>query len=135
MFTDKDSITYEIKSKDVYEEFSKHKHLFDFSDYWPELFDKINEKVPGEMKYEFKGIITNKCIQLKSKMYYIFSADKRKVNIARGVNISTEFTEYKDILFNENIIRQKMKRVPSKKCKIGTSDANKMSCFDDKDAF
>ena len=33
LFTDKDSITYEIKSKDVYEEFSKHKHLFDFSDY------------------------------------------------------------------------------------------------------
>ena len=87
------------------------------------------------MKYEFKGIITNKCIQLKSKMYCIFSDDKRKVNIARGVNISTEFTEYKDSLFNENIIRQKMKRVPSKKCKIGTSDANKMSCFDDKDAF
>ena len=31
LFTDTDSLTYEIKSEDVYEEFFKHKHLFDFS--------------------------------------------------------------------------------------------------------
>ena len=30
LFTDKDCLTYEIKSEDVYEEFFKHKHLFDF---------------------------------------------------------------------------------------------------------
>ena len=28
LFTDKDSLTYEIKSKDVFEKFFKHKHLF-----------------------------------------------------------------------------------------------------------
>ena len=33
LFTDTDSLTYKIKSEDVYEEFSKHKHLFDFSNY------------------------------------------------------------------------------------------------------
>ena len=33
LFTDTDSLTYEIKSEDVYEEFFKHKHLFDFSNY------------------------------------------------------------------------------------------------------
>ena len=33
LFTDKDSLTYEIKSKDVNEEFFKHKNLFDFSNY------------------------------------------------------------------------------------------------------
>ena len=31
LYTDTDSLTYEIKSKNVYEEFFKHKHLFDFS--------------------------------------------------------------------------------------------------------
>ena len=31
LFTDTDSLTYEIKSEDVYEEYFKHKHLFDFS--------------------------------------------------------------------------------------------------------
>ena len=29
LFTDTDSLTYEIKSEDVYEEFFKHKYLFD----------------------------------------------------------------------------------------------------------
>ena len=33
LFTDTDSLTYEIKSKDVYEEFFKHKHFFDFSNH------------------------------------------------------------------------------------------------------
>ena len=33
LFTETDSLTYEIKSEDVYEEFFKHKHLFDFSNY------------------------------------------------------------------------------------------------------
>ena len=32
-FTDTDSLTYKIKSEDPYEEFLKHKHLFDFSNY------------------------------------------------------------------------------------------------------
>ena len=31
LFTDTDSLTYEIKSKNVYEEFFKWKDLFDFS--------------------------------------------------------------------------------------------------------
>ena len=33
LFTDTDSITYEIKSKNVYEQFFKWKELFDFSNY------------------------------------------------------------------------------------------------------
>ena len=32
LFIDTDSLTYEKQSKDVYEEFFKHKHLFDFSE-------------------------------------------------------------------------------------------------------
>ena len=31
LFTDTESFTYKIKSEDVYEEFFKHNHLFDFS--------------------------------------------------------------------------------------------------------
>ena len=31
LFTDTDSLTYEIKPEDIYEEFFKHKQLFDLS--------------------------------------------------------------------------------------------------------
>ena len=33
LFTGKDSLTYEIKSEDAYDEFFKRKHLFDSSNY------------------------------------------------------------------------------------------------------
>ena len=33
LLTDTDSLIYEIKSEDVYEEIFKHKHLFDFSNF------------------------------------------------------------------------------------------------------
>ena len=57
LFTDTDSLTYEIKSEDVYEEFFKHKHLFDFSNYPKDskFFDETNEKVIGKMKDESEG--------------------------------------------------------------------------------
>ena len=134
MFTDTGSLTYEIKLKNVFEEFFKHKHLFDFSEHRPALFDKTNKKVLGKTKDEFKGIPINKFIGLKSQMYCTFSDDDTDVNTAKGVNISTEFNEYKDGLFNEKTIRHKMKRIHSEKHKIGIYDVNKisLSCFDDK---
>ena len=54
LFTDTDSLTYEIKSEDVYEEFFKHKHLFDFSNYLKDqiFFDQTNKEVIGKMKDE-----------------------------------------------------------------------------------
>ena len=59
LFTDTDSLTYEIKSEDVYEEFFKHKHLFDFSNYPNDskFFDPINKKVIGKMKDVSEGKI------------------------------------------------------------------------------
>ena len=67
------------------------------------------------MKDEFKGIPINKFIGLKPKMYCIVSDDDTKVNTAKGVNISIEFIECEEVLFNEKIIRHKMKRIQSRK--------------------
>ena len=82
MFTDRESLTYENKSEDVYEEFFKYKHLFDFSEYQSNFFDLTNQKVIGKMKDEFKGIPVNKFIGLKSKMFCIASDDNAEVNTA-----------------------------------------------------
>ena len=50
------------------------------------------------------------------------------------MSIATEFKKFKDVLFNEKIIRRKMKRIQSKKHKLGTCEIDKISlhCFDDK---
>ena len=44
LFTDTDSLVYEIKTEDLYEDAYSDKDLFDFSDY-PEFFDKTNKKL------------------------------------------------------------------------------------------
>ena len=64
----------------------------------------------------------------------MLSNDDEEVNTAKGVNTATEFNKFRDTLFNKNIIRHKMKRIPSKKHKLGTYQINKksLSCFDDK---
>ena len=50
------------------------------------------------------------------------------------MSIATELKKFKDVLFNENIIRHKMKRIQSKKYRLGTYEIGKkyLSCFDDK---
>ena len=54
LFTDTNSVTYEIKSENVYEEFFKHKHLPDFSNYpeYSRFFDQTNKRVIGKIKDE-----------------------------------------------------------------------------------
>ena len=60
--------------------------------------------------------------------------DGKKSNTAKGVSIRTELNKFKDVLFNEKIIRHKMKIIQSKKNKLGTYEIDKisLSCFDDK---
>ena len=58
----------------------------------------------------------------------------KECNTAKGTSITTEFDRFKDVLFNEKIIRHKMKRIQSKKHKLGTYKIDKisLSCFDNK---
>ena len=58
LFTDTDSLTYEIEANDVYRDFWIDKDKFDNSDY-PEgspYFDKTNKKVIGKFKDEAAGV-------------------------------------------------------------------------------
>ena len=50
------------------------------------------------------------------------------------MNIAIEFSKFKNVLFGKNIIRHKMRRIQSKKHKLGTYEIDKisLSCFHDK---
>ena len=52
----------------------------------------------------------------------------------REKSLLTEFNKFKDVLFNEKIIRHKMARIQSKKQKFGTYEIDKisLSCFNNK---
>ena len=139
LFTDTDSLVYEINSKNVYEQCFKDKELFDFSGYPIEskYYDSTNKKVLGKMKDEFNGIKKVEFVGLKSKMYSWISADNKEVNKAKGINKKLRHEEYVDVLFNKNVVRQEykmLKRIQSKLHKVGTYDVFiiSLTCFDDK---
>ena len=130
LFTDTDSLVYEIKTDDVYEDFYKNKNLFDFSDYPhnSKFFDSVNKKVIGKMKDEFKDAFLNS----------VDDDTVEEIKKAKGVNKNVvkniRYKEYIDALFKKKMIRDKMKRIQSKLHRIETYDACKISlfCFDDK---
>ena len=116
LFTDTDSLNYEMRSENIYEEFFKWKDLFDFSNYSKDskFFDETNKKVIGKMKDEFSGVIVDEFVGLKSKMHSMKQIDGKECNIAKGVSIATEFDKFKDVLFMSKIIRHKMRRIKQK---------------------
>ena len=84
-FITTDSLTYQIKSEDVYEGSFKHKHLFDFSNYSEDskIFDMINKNVIGKMKNEKEGKINDEFVGSKSKMCSIKNIDVKESNMAK----------------------------------------------------
>ena len=54
------------------------------------------------MKNEYGEVIIIEFIGLKSKMYSIRKIDGSESSTAKGVNIATEFNEFKDVLFKKN---------------------------------
>ena len=72
LFTDTDSLVYEIKDKDdINETIYSDRDLFDFSDYSKnsKFYDATNKKVIGIMKNEFGGKVISEFIGLKPKVY------------------------------------------------------------------
>ena len=130
LFTDTNSLTYEIKTEDVYEEFFKRKHLFDFRNFSNDFkfYDNQNKMVAGKMKVVNKGIPITKFVGLKSKMHSMLSDNGQESNTAKGVNTATEFNEFKDTLFNKKVLRQKMKRIQSKNINLEHTKSTKNHC-------
>lgn len=86
LFTDTDSLCYEITTEDVYRDMLEDSNLFDTSDYPKDhtLYSDNNKKVLGKMKDELAGEVASEFIGLKPKMYSIcYSTMEKKT--AKGV--------------------------------------------------
>ena len=141
LFTDKDSLTYEIEAEDVYKNFWNDKDMFDNSDY-PEnspYYCSADKKVIGKFKDEACGVPITEFVGLKSKMYSYIKSDENGGKTAKGIkknviknNIKHE--NYKNVLFNNEQLHHKMKTIRSQKHQLGSYEINKvsLSCFDDK---
>ena len=107
LFTDTDTLKYEIETEDVYKDFWNDKDMFDNSDY-PEnspYYCNANRKVIGKFKDEACGVLITEFVGLKSKMYSYIKSDEKGGKTAKGIkknvtknNIKHE--DYKNVLLN-----------------------------------
>ena len=68
LFTDTDSLCYEIETRNVYKDLCNNKENFDFI-YYPEkskFYDKTNKNVIGKFKDETSSIPITEFINLRS---------------------------------------------------------------------
>ena len=70
LFTHTDSLTYQIQTYNVYEDFYADKHLFNFSGYEKEspFYNDGNKKVISEMKDELNGEVIEEFLGLRAKL-------------------------------------------------------------------
>ena len=115
---------YEIKTEDVYEDFSTDKEIFNFSDYSAEskYCDDSNKYVVRTMNNGTGGVAGKESVGLKPNMYSLLVSDSSEHKKAKGVNRNVvakiSHGEYKDFLLNKKCLKHSMNRIQSKDHKI-----------------
>ena len=141
LFTDTDSLMYEIYTDDVYEDLSRFASYFDFSNYPSDHFlhSKDRAKIPGTFKDETASKPIKAFVGLKSKMYAFVMAEGKEIKAAKGVKKSVihnclKFENYVNCLNSKHCMEHKFRNITSKHHKVHTFYQAKktLSPFDDK---
>lgn len=122
LYTDTDSLIYEIQCNDVYEEVLKSDiHMFDTSDYptnnkWG--IPLSNKKVPGLMKDELNGEIISHFVGLRSKMY-AYKFGEECIKKSKGIKLNVvrnkiTFNDYLSCLQNKTELRAVQRSIISR---------------------
>ena len=144
LFTDKDSLAYEIETEDFYRDISSDvKAKFDTSNYPKNhpsgILTGVNKKVIGMFKDEAAGRQIAEFVGLRAKLYSYRVDEGYQEKKCKGVKKAVikriiTFDDYKDCLFNDKPSMRKMNVIRSHKHTIYTETVNKVaiSPFDDK---
>ena len=143
LFTDTDSLAYEIKTEDFYSDIAPDiRSRFDTSDYPKDhpsgIEAGINKKVIGMFKDEAAGKQIEEFVGLRSKLYSYKMAgvDHKKCKGVKKNVVKKSITHeyYKDCLFTKREQSRKMNVIRSYHHDIYTEEVNKvaLSAEDDK---
>ncbi len=142
LYTDTDAFIYEIKTHDIYQDFSENLNEFMDTSNYPNdhyLFSEKRKKKLGFLKDESGGEIIEEFIGLKSKLYSIKYYNGETESKCKGLqkNVLKKFIKhenYKNVLFEDNILISETRRIKSKNFQLETIKTNKISHtpFDDK---
>ena len=144
LFTDTDSLAYEIQTEDFYRDISSDvKSKFDTSNYPKDhpsgILTGVNKKVIGMFKDEASGKQIAEFVGLRAKLYSYRVEDSYEEKKCKGVKKAVikktiTFNDYKDCLFDNKPSMRKMNVIRSHLHAVYTETVNKiaLSPFDDK---
>ena len=144
LFTDTDSLMYEIETKDFYKDISTDvKQRFDTSDYPSDhpsgIPSGFNKKVLGALKDEAAGEVIDKFVMLQAKLCSYKMLEGKESKKCKGVKKSTAkksitHEDYKKCLFTGKEQLRKMNIIRSRIHEIYTEEVNKVALcpIDDK---
>ena len=144
LFTDTDSLMYEIQTEDFYKDISKDvKDRFDTSDYPPNhpsgIPSGFNKKVIGMFKNEAMSMVIDEFVGLRAKLYSFKMFEGEETKTCKGVKKSVikksiTHEDYINCLFTGKEQLRKMNVIRSYKHEVYTETVNKvaLSYKDDK---
>ena len=147
LFTDTDSLMYEIQTEDFYMDISKDvKHRFDTTDYPPDhpsgIPSGFNKKVLGMFKDEAGGKVIDEFVGLRAKLYSYKMFEGEESKKCKGVKKSVvkksiAHEDYTKCLLTGKEQLRKMNVITSYKHVVYTEEINKvaLSPDDDKKAY
>ena len=141
LFTDTDSLTYQVNTQDLYQDMKEDQDLYDTSNYPQEhpLYSIKNKKVIGKFKDETAGLPITEWVGLRPKMYSIKLMDGKEKKTGKGIkkNVLTKqikHQDFKDCLFLQQDYQHSMMNFRSQGHQLFTIRQIKksLSPFDDK---
>jgi len=141
LFTDTDSLCYELCTDDAYADMLRNADRYDTSDY-PKThanYSSINCKVIGKFKDEWNSDPVLEFVGLRSKMYSLLTLDGKEKSTAKGIKTSYQKKHmkhelYKHCLFEDATTTASYYQITSKDHQLNTAKIVKsaLSPFDDK---
>ena len=141
LFTDTDSLTYQVTTPDLYQDMLEDQDLFDTSNYPREhpLYSVVNKKKIGKFKDETGGLPIIEFIGLRPKMYSFKTEDRKEKKTGKGIKKSVlkkevRHQDFKDCLFKCKEYQNAMMGFRSQRHGLFTIKQTKksLSPFDDK---
>ena len=143
LFTDTDSLMYQIKTDDFYKDIS-HDILtkFDTSDYPSNhpcgILTGVNKKVIGMFKDEVAGKQITCFVGLRPKLYSFKIEEDKEVRKCKGIKKNVvkkklDFNDYVQCLFMERKEMRKMKIIRSENHNIYSKEVNKVALSNEDD--
>ena len=141
LFTDTDSLCYELSTEDAYADMRNELHRFDTSDYDKSHpnYSAENCKVIGKFKDECNGSAPLEFVGLRSKMYSLVLPNGKEKSTAKGIKASyakdnIKHQDYLRCLQNEISTTASYHQIGSSNHQLSTNAIVKsaLSPFDDK---